>query len=62
MLMDDSNRLRDAQGDFSGLPGLTVAQLRNIGEAALRGSHYNRSNPSVPSGAGESQNAEIQGL
>lgn len=40
MPMDDFNRLRDAQDDFSGLPGLTVAQLLNIGEAALRGNHF----------------------
>ena len=40
MLMDNYDMLQDAQGELSGLLGLTVAQLRNIGEAALRGNHY----------------------
>src|ERR1700733_11279643 len=40
MLMDNYDMLPDAQDDFSGLLGLTVAQLRNVGEAALRGNHY----------------------
>jgi tetratricopeptide (TPR) repeat protein len=40
VLMDDYDMLPDAQDDFSGLLGLTVARLRNVGEAALRGNHY----------------------
>jgi hypothetical protein len=38
--MATSNRLLDAMDDVNALPSLTIAQLCNIGEAALRGNHY----------------------
>jgi tetratricopeptide (TPR) repeat protein len=38
--MATSNRLLDAMDDANALPSLTIAQLCNIGEAALRGNHY----------------------
>ena len=40
MSMACSNPALDVMDEFSGLPGLTIAQLRNNGEAALRSNNY----------------------
>ena len=40
MSMASSNSALDVMDEFIGLPSLTIAQLRNNGEAALRGNNY----------------------
>jgi tetratricopeptide (TPR) repeat protein len=53
--MDTFNRLQDTMEGVSVLPSLTVAQLRDVGEAALRGNHYKEAIRAFDEGLGKAK-------